>query len=73
MATEPAHDISEILSDPNVVLQAASEAAQDAIQRHKQMGLPLAVWRNGAVAWVTPEELQGKIQRENGVGRELER
>jgi hypothetical protein len=58
MATERARDISKILSDPNVVLQAASEAAQDAIQRHKQMGLPLAVWKDGAVAWVAPEELE---------------
>jgi hypothetical protein len=58
MATEPTHDISEILSDPAVVVQAASEAAQDAIQRHKQAGLPLAVWKDGDVVWVAPEELE---------------
>jgi hypothetical protein len=69
MVDESPRDISEILSDPTVLDEAAEEAAQDAIQRHKQMGLPLAVWRNGAVAWVTPEELQ----EENGAGRELER
>ena len=60
MATEPARDISEILSDPAVVVQAAIEAAQDAIRRHKQMGFPMAVWRDGKVAWVAPEELERK-------------
>ncbi len=52
-------DISEILaSDPNVVVDALREAVQDAIQRHKQMGLPMAVWRDGAVVWVAPEEME---------------
>jgi len=58
MAGKSRRDISEILSDPNVLVQAAREAARDAIKQHKQMGLPLAVWRNGAVAWVAPEELE---------------
>jgi hypothetical protein len=58
MASETRRDISEILSDPTVVVQAATEARQDAIQRHKQMGLPMAVWKDGAVAWVAPEELE---------------
>ncbi len=57
-------NISEILSDPNVLVQAAREAARDAIQRHKQAGLPLAVWRNGAVAWVAPEELERMLEED---------
>ena len=58
MATEQARDIAEILTHSNVVVQAASEAAQEAIQRHKQMGLPLAAWKDGRVAWVAAEELE---------------
>ena len=58
MESEPARDISELLSDPNVLLEAMREAADDAIQQHKRWGLPLAVWRDGAVAWVSPEELE---------------
>ena len=58
MASESARDISEILLDPTVVVQAAREAAQEAVQRHKQMGLPLAVWKDGAVVWVAPEDLE---------------
>ena len=63
MASEPTRDISEILSDPTVVVEAADEAAQDAIQRHKQMGLPLAIWKDGGVAWIAPEELE-QMKRE---------
>ena len=58
MADKSPRDMSEILSDPTVLEQAAREAAQDAIQRHKQMGLPMAIWRDGHVAWVAPEELE---------------
>jgi hypothetical protein len=58
MASEPARDISELLSDPEVIAQAADEAIQDVILRHKQMGLPMAVWKDGGVAWVAPEELE---------------
>ncbi len=61
MASEPDRDISEVLADPYVLVEAATEAAREAIQRHKQLGLPLAVWRNGRVVWLTAEELeQGK-------------
>jgi len=59
MASETPRDISEILSsDPTIVVQAVSEAVQDAIRRHKQMGLPMAVWRDGAVVWIPAEELE---------------
>ena len=58
MASKPTRDISELLSDPNTVVEAAREAAADAIKLHKQMGLPLAVWRDGHVASVTAEDLE---------------
>jgi hypothetical protein len=56
VALEPKRDISEILSDPTVVEQAVTEAVREAVRRHKQMGLPLAVWRDGKVAWIAPED-----------------
>jgi len=65
MASETPRDISDILSsEPTVVLQAVSEAVQDAVQRHKRMGLPLAVWKDGAVVWVAPEELE-RVREDN--------
>ena len=59
MASEPIRDISEILSDPNdVVLEAIREATDEAIRRHKQMDLPMAVWKDGRAVWVSPDELK---------------
>ncbi len=59
MASETRRDISEILSaNPSVILEAVSEGVQDAIERHKQMGLPMAIWEDGAVRWVAPAKLE---------------
>ena len=64
MAIETSRDISEILaSDPNVVVQAVREGVQDAVERHRQMGLPMTVWRDGAVVWVAPEDLEQTKER----------
>jgi hypothetical protein len=58
MTNESPRDISEILSDPNVVIEAINEATQEAVRRHKQMGVPMAIWKDGRVTWVAPEELE---------------
>lgn len=39
------------------ILQALSEAVREALMRHKQAGNPVAVWRNGRVKWVKPEDI----------------
>ena len=67
MGNEPKHNISEILSDPNVVVEAGTEAVREAIRRHKQMGLPMAVWENGAVVWIAAEDLDNDGGTEGGV------
>jgi hypothetical protein len=43
--------------------QAIKEAIEKAVWEHKQVGNPVAVWRDGKVVWLTPEEL--KIKPEN--------
>ena len=35
----------------------ADAAVRDALIRHKQAGLPIVIWRDGAVVWVPPEEI----------------
>ena len=30
---------------------------QDALRRHRLLGLPIAVWRDGKVVWIPPEEI----------------
>ena len=56
MAPEPSKDISKILADPTVVEQAVNEGVREAVRRHKQMGLPLAIWKDGQVVWISAEE-----------------
>jgi hypothetical protein len=65
MASEAPRDISDILaSDPDVIVQAVREAVREAVHRHKQLGLPMAVWRDGAVVWIAPEDLQRQMEDE---------
>lgn len=49
-------------------LRALKQAVQEALRRHKLAGNPVAIWRDGKVQWVKPEDIpepsdtmQGKI------------
>ena len=37
--------------------QAVNRAARDAHLMHKQLGVPLVVWRDGKVVEIPPEEI----------------
>jgi hypothetical protein len=37
-------------------------AVREAIRRHKHAGNPIATWRDGAVVWIPPEEIE--VERE---------
>jgi hypothetical protein len=45
---------------PSVALisQALNEAVQDAVETHRQAGLPLAVWQDGKVAFVPADKVK---------------
>ena len=32
-------------------------AVREAVRRHKQLGNPVAVWREGRVVWLQPHEI----------------
>ena len=36
---------------------AAQQAVAEALAMHKRLGNPIAVWENGAVRWIPPEEI----------------
>ena len=55
---ETQRSIEEIFSDGRPVDSALAEAAREALLLHKRLGLPIAVWRDGAVVWVTAEEIE---------------
>ncbi|MGO9111126.1 MAG: hypothetical protein ACLP9L_18030 [Thermoguttaceae bacterium] len=50
-------DIGLLFREGTAIDSAMNAAVRDAVLQHKQKGLPLAVWRDGKVAWIPPEEI----------------
>ena len=55
--SERALTISELFDEGTAIAQAMNAAAREAVLQHKQNGLPLAVWRDGNVTWISPDEI----------------
>jgi hypothetical protein len=51
-------DIGRLFREGTAIDEAMNAAVRDAVLQHKQKGLPLAVWRDGKVAWVSAEEIE---------------
>ena len=49
----------ERVEDLPRILKAMTEAVREALRRHKRLGNPVAVWREGRVVWLRPEEIPG--------------
>jgi hypothetical protein len=47
----------ERVADLPRIKRALRLAVRDALRDHKLAGNPVAVWRNGAVEWIPPEEI----------------
>jgi hypothetical protein len=37
------------------------QAVREALLRHKRLGNPIAVWREGRVVWLAPEEIPEEL------------
>ena len=48
---------AERVEDVQRALRAMRIAVREALQRHKNAGNPVAVWRNGRVEWIQPEDI----------------
>ena len=46
------------------ILRALRQAVQDALRRHKLDGDPVAVWRDGRVVWIQPEDIPVSVEPE---------
>jgi CubicO group peptidase (beta-lactamase class C family) len=55
---QPRHRVTDA-----AIAQALNEAARDAVELHKQSGIPLAVWKDGKVALVPADEVVAKRKR----------
>lgn len=61
MIEEP-RDLDAILSDPNMIDKALRQAEEDAFRLHKRPGNPIAIWRDGQVVWLAPEEIPVSLE-----------
>lgn len=41
---------------------ALKEAVREVVERHKKTGRPLAIWKDGKVAWVSADHLSRKAR-----------
>lgn len=63
MATDPSVEPTpaDRVHDIPRILKAMREAVREALLRHKQLGNPVAVWEDGRVVWLSPEEIPTEI------------
>lgn len=59
MSTPPDPDLTpaQRIEDTPRILQALKEAVQEALLQHKRAGNPVAIWKDGRVVWVQPEDI----------------
>jgi hypothetical protein len=46
-----------MLEDRGLILKALQKGIDEAMIRHKRVGLPIVIERNGKIVWVMPEDL----------------
>jgi hypothetical protein len=57
-AANKKRDIADIFATPGLVEAAMNKGVRDALRRHKLLGESIAVWRDGKVVIVPPEEIE---------------
>jgi hypothetical protein len=50
-------DVGQRLADTERVTEAVREAGRQARLKHKQMGVPIVIWRDGQIIEIPPEEI----------------
>jgi hypothetical protein len=55
--SRPGPPLGERVRDIRLIEQALARAVREALQRHKQAGNPVAVWRDGRTVWVAPDDI----------------
>ncbi|MBA3564865.1 MAG: hypothetical protein H0W33_12850 [Gammaproteobacteria bacterium] len=58
MSPTPSRDIAKIIRDGTAIDRAIVAAHRRVILRHRQLGVPLVIWRDGQVAEVPPESVE---------------
>jgi hypothetical protein len=58
MNARRSQNIAEIIRDGTAIDRAIVAARRRVIQRHRRLGVPLAIWRDGRVVEVDPESVE---------------
>jgi hypothetical protein len=66
MPEEARHSLADRVRDLRLVQQALANAVRDALRRHKQAGNPVAVWRDGHIVWLDPDDIPEATGRDPG-------
>lgn len=56
-ATTPPTSPAERVRDMPAMLEAMRLAVREALQQHKRAGNPIAIWQDGQVVWLAPEDI----------------
>jgi hypothetical protein len=49
--------IDDIFAEGTLIDSALKLAGEKALLQHKKLGNPVALWRDGKVVWIPPEEI----------------
>jgi hypothetical protein len=58
MSSGAAKDLRSIILETDQVERALQKSAAETITRHKRLGQPIVVWRDGRVVWIPAEEIE---------------
>jgi hypothetical protein len=50
-------EISRVFNDADIVTSAIQAGINAALLKHKQLGNPICIWRDGKVMWIAPENI----------------
>ena len=61
MSQSPESGLSplDLIEDMPRILAAMRRAVREALLKHERPGNPIAVWREGRVVWLAPDEIPG--------------
>ena len=71
MSRRPSRDIESIIRDGTAIDRAIVAARRRVIRRHRQLGVPLVIWRDGQVVEVPPESVELPADGEGSKADEL--
>jgi hypothetical protein len=58
MSTKRPKDIGRIFADGRLIDKALRTAVREALLRHKQAGVPVAVYQHGKTVWIPADKIR---------------